>query len=70
MSFLYCLQEGNVEDKYLESLLTRLQLDLNDEEIQWVKTAFDGYHPQIEELMSLDLSGDEVGTAFLSLKKS
>ena len=70
MSFLYCLQEGNVEDKYLESLLTRLKLDLNDEEIKWVKTAFDRYRSQLEELMSLDLSGDEVGTAFLSLKKS
>ena len=59
-----------MEDEYLKSLLARLRLDLNDEEIQWVKTAFDGYRPQLEELMSLDLSGDEVGTAFLPLKKS
>jgi hypothetical protein len=59
-----------VEDEYLKSLLARLRLDLNDEEIQWVKTAFDGYRSQLEELMSLDLSGDEVGTAFLPLKKS
>ena len=59
-----------MEDKYLESLLTRLKLDLNDEEIQWVKIAFAGYRSQLEELMSLDLSGDEVGTAFLPLKKS
>ena len=59
-----------MEDEYLEPLLTRLRLDLNDEEIQWVKTAFDGYRFQLEELMSLDLSGDEVGTAFLPFKKS
>jgi len=59
-----------VEDEYLKSLLARLRLDLNDEEIQWVKTAFDGYRSQLEELMSLDLSGDEVGTAFLPFKKS
>ncbi len=59
-----------MEDEYLEPLLTRLRLDLNDEEIQWVKTAFDGYRSQLEELMSLDLSGDEVGTAFLPFKKS
>ena len=59
-----------MEDEYLKSLLARLRLDLNDEEIQWVKTAFDGYRSQLEELMSLDLSGDEVGTAFLPLKKS
>ena len=58
-----------MEDEYLESLSARAKLDLSEEEIQWIKTAFDGYHPQIEELMSLDLSGDEVGTAFLSLKK-
>ena len=59
-----------MEDEYLDPLLTRLRLDLNDEEIQWVKTAFDGYRSQLEELMSLDLSGDEVGTAFLPFKKS
>ena len=59
-----------MKDEYLEPLLTRLRLDLNDEEIQWVKTAFDGYRSQLEELMSLDLSGDEVGTAFLPFKKS
>ena len=59
-----------MEDEYLESLSARAKLDLSEEEIQWIKTAFDGYHPQIEELMSLDLSGDEVGTAFLPFKKS
>jgi hypothetical protein len=59
-----------VEDEYLKSLLARLRLDLNDEEIQWVKIAFAGYRSQLEELMSLDLSGDEVGTAFLPFKKS
>ena len=58
-----------MEDEYLESLLARLRLELNDEEIQWVKTAFAGYRPQIEELMSLDLAGEEVGTAFLPLGK-
>ncbi len=59
-----------MEDEYLESLSARAKLDLSEEEIKWVKTAFDGYRSQLEELMSLDLSGDEVGTAFLSLKKS
>ncbi len=59
-----------MEDEYLKSLLARLRLDLNDEEIQWVKIAFAGYRSQLEELMSLDLSGDEVGTAFLPFKKS
>ena len=58
-----------MEDKYLESLLARLRLDLDDEEVEWVRTVFAGYHPQIEELMSLDLTGEEVGTAFLPLGK-
>ena len=59
-----------MEDKYLESLSARAKLDLSEEEIKWVKTAFDGYRSQLEELMSLELSGDEVGTAFLPFKKS
>ena len=59
-----------MEDEYLESLSARAKLDLSEEEIKWVKTAFDGYRSQLEELMSLDLSGDEVGTAFLPVKKS
>ncbi len=58
-----------MEDQYLECLLARLGLELSDEEIRWVKTAFAGYRPQIEELMSLDLAGEEVGTAFLPLGK-
>ena len=58
-----------MEDKYLELLLARLMLNLNDEELEWVRTVFAGYHPQIEELMSLDLTGEEVGTAFLPLGK-
>tara|TARA_Y100001934_G_scaffold225136_1_gene269512 strand:+ start:588 stop:767 length:180 start_codon:yes stop_codon:yes gene_type:complete len=58
-----------MEDQYLECLLARLGLELSDEEIRWVKTAFAGYHSQIEELMSLDLAGEEVGTAFLPLGK-
>ena len=58
-----------MEDKYLESLLARLRLDLDDEEVEWVRAVFAGYHPQIEELMSLDLAGEEVGTAFLPFGK-
>ena len=58
-----------MEDEYLESLSARAKLDLSEEEIKWVKTAFDGYRSQLEELMSLDLSGDEVGTAFLLFRK-
>ena len=52
-----------MEDKYLEPLLAHLRLDLDDEEVEWVRTVFAGYHPQIEELMSHDLVGEEVGTA-------
>ena len=58
-----------MEDQYLECLLARLGLELSDEEIRWVNTAFAGYRPQIEELMSLDLAGEEVGTAFLTVGK-
>ena len=58
-----------MEDEYLESLSARAKLDLSEEEIKWVKTAFDRYRSQLEELMSLDLSGDEVGTAFLPFRK-
>ena len=59
-----------MEDKHIESLLARSKLDLSEEETEWIKSAFAGYHPQLEELMSLDLSGDEVGTAFSSILKS
>lgn len=52
-----------MEDKYLEPLLAHLRLDLDDEEVAWVRTVFAGYHPQIEELMSHDFAGEEVGTA-------
>ena len=59
-----------MEDKYIEALLARSKLDLSEEETQWVKAAFAGYRPQLEELMSLDLAGDEVGTAFSSFMKA
>ena len=58
-----------MEDEYLESLSARAKLGLSEEEIKWVKTAFDRYRSQLEELMSLDLSGDEGGTAFLPFRK-
>ena len=47
-------------------LVRRTRLDLSDDEIQWMKTAYAGYHAQLEALMALDLDGDEVGTSFLS----
>jgi hypothetical protein len=59
-----------MEDRYIEALLARSKLNLSEEETQWVKTAFAGYRPQLEELMSLDLAGDEVGTAFSSFMKA
>ena len=51
-------------------LVRRARLDLSDEEIQWMKTAYVGYHTQLEALMTLDLDGDEVGTSFMSGESS
>lgn len=50
----------------VEVLLRRARLDLSDEEIQWMKIAYAGYHAQLDALMDLDLDGEEVGTSFLS----
>ena len=55
-----------MEDKYLKSLLARLDLTSTTKRLV-ARTVFAGYHPQIEELMSLDLASEEVGTAFLPL---
>ena len=49
----------------LQVLLERVGLDLSPEERQWVRRAFEGYRPQLEALLALDLEGEEVGTAFL-----
>ena len=49
----------------LQVLLERVGLDLSPEERQWVQRAFEGYRPQIDALLALDLEGEEVGTAFL-----
>ena len=42
----------------LEVLLRRARLNLSVEEIEWMKTAYSGYHGQLEELMALDLDGE------------
>ena len=54
-----------MEEPDLQVLLERAGLDLSPEERQWVKRAFEGYRPQLEALLALDLEGEEVGTAFL-----
>ena len=54
-----------MDEADLQVLLERVGLDLNPEERQWVHRAFEGYRPQLEALLALDLEGEEVGTAFL-----
>ena len=46
-------------------LFERNGLDLSPEELEWVRRAFEGYRPQLDALLSLDLEGEEVGTSFL-----
>ena len=55
----------SIKEADLQVLLERAGLDLSPEERQWVHRAFEGYRPQIEALLALDLDGEEVGTAFL-----
>lgn len=52
-------------DSELETLLKRANLNLTEEERGWVSAALKGYMPLVEALHSLDLDGEEVGTAFL-----
>ena len=54
-----------MDEADLQVLLERAGLDLSPEERQWVRRAFEGYRPQLEALLALDLDGEEVGTAFL-----
>ena len=54
-----------MDEADLRVLLERVGLDLSPEERQWVRRAFEGYRPQLEALLALDLEGEEVGTAFL-----
>ena len=54
-----------MDEADLQVLLRRAGLDLSPEERQWVRRAFEGYRPQLEALLALDLEGEEVGTAFL-----
>lgn len=54
-----------MDEADLEVLLERAGLVLSAEERQWVHRAFEGYRPQLEALLALDLEGEEVGTAFL-----
>ena len=44
-----------MNDSDIEILLQRARLDLSEEEIEWMKTAFAGYQAQLEALMALDL---------------
>ena len=54
-----------MDEADLQVLLERVGLDLSPEEREWVRRAFEGYQPQLEALLALDLQGEEVGTAFL-----
>ena len=54
-----------MDEANLQVLLERVGLELSPEERQWVHRAFEGYRPQLEALLALDLEGEEVGTAFL-----
>ena len=54
-----------MKDADLKVLLQRAGLDLNPEEFQWVSRAFAEFHPQLEDLLSLELDSEEVGTAFM-----
>ena len=54
-----------MDEANLRVLLERARLDLSPEERQWVHRAFEGYRPQLEGLLALDLDDEEVGTAFL-----
>ena len=53
----------------VETLLKRARLDLSAKEVEWMETAFAGYHSQLEALMSVDLESEEVGTAFMPGKE-
>ena len=54
-----------MDEAQLKVLFERHGLELSPEEIKWVHTAAQGYRPQLEALLALDLAGEEVGTAFL-----
>ena len=58
-----------MNDSDIEILLKRARLDLSEEEIEWIKTAFAGYQTQLETLMSLNLDEEEVGTSFMMVGK-
>ncbi len=53
------------DDSELETLLKRAGLSLTEEERGWVSEALAGYLPLVDELHALDLTGEEVGTAYL-----
>jgi len=59
----------NMNDSDIEILLKRARLDLSEDEIEWMKTAFAGYQAQLEALMALDLEEEEVGTSFMTVGK-
>ena len=54
-----------MDEDHLRVLFERNGLDLSPEELRWVGKAFQGYRPQLEALLALDLDGEEVGTSFL-----
>ena len=54
----------------VEVLLRCARLSLSEEEIERMKKVYAGYHGQLEELMTLDLEGEEVGTSFMPAKPS
>ena len=53
----------------LITLLKRVDLTLTEEERQWLLKVHEGFRPQLEALQALDLSGEEVESAFMPLPK-
>ena len=54
-----------MDEDHLRALFERNGLDPDPEEVRLVARAFQGYRPQLEALLALDLDGEEVGTSFL-----
>ena len=54
-----------MDEDHLRVLFERNGLDPSPEELRRIARAFEGYRPQLEALLALDLDGEEVGTSFL-----
>lgn len=56
---------ASLDEDHLRALFQRNGLDPSPEDLRHVARAFEGYRPQLEALLALDLDGEEVGTSFL-----